>query len=88
MTSLEFTQSLAFEQLEPDPAVVTMNLMAKLVAAFYNVNRDATAHPQPYEERDFLPPPINAEAIAEDERRFTDVLAQMRANYMSQRRRN
>lgn len=81
MTSAEFTESLAFEQLEPDPAEVTMRLTAQLVAAFHNVYRDKRARPRPFSASDFLPAPVNAEAIAEDERQFNDVIAEMRAAY-------
>jgi hypothetical protein len=86
MTSAEFTESLAFEQLEPDPAEVTMRLIAQLVASFHNVYRDIRARPRPFSASDFLPPPINAEQIVEDERDFNVVIAEMRAAYASRQR--
>lgn len=57
MSSAEFAESLAFEQLEPDPAEMTMHLTAALLTWFANVNRDTKRKPAPYSVDDFLPNP-------------------------------
>jgi len=57
MSSWEFAESLAFERLEPDPAEMTMHLVAALLALTANVNRDPKAKPVPYTVDDFLPNP-------------------------------
>lgn len=53
MTSVEFTESLAFEQLEPDPSEVTMHLTAQLLALFHNVYRSRSE--PAFVATDFLP---------------------------------
>lgn len=57
MTSREFTESMAFERLEPDPAATTMRLMGQLVTLMANVHRDVKHKPAPYTLDDFLPDP-------------------------------
>jgi hypothetical protein len=57
MTSREFTESLAFEHLEPDPATVTMRLVGQLLTLMANVHRDRTHKPAPYTLDDFIPDP-------------------------------
>lgn len=81
MTSIEFTESLAFEQLEPDPAEVTMGLMAQLLALTANIHRDPKARREPYVPADFLPQQPPDEIEVENKRRYDDAIAQMRANY-------
>lgn len=80
MTSAEFTESLAFEALEPDPAEVTMRLTAQLLALMANVHRDPNQRQDPYESSDFLPQPPDKNVL-ENKRRYDDAIAQMRANY-------
>ena len=81
MTSAEFTESLVFEQLEPDPAEVTMRLTARLLALLSNVYRDTKQHPEPFEAADFLPqPPLSRQDI-ENRRRYEEEMSRMRANY-------
>jgi hypothetical protein len=57
MTSREFTESMAFERLEPDPATVSMRLLGQLVTLMHNVHRDTKHKPAPYSLDDFLPDP-------------------------------
>lgn len=57
MTSREFTESLAFEHLEPDPASETVRLLGYLVTLMFNVHRDTKSKPQPYTLDDFMPNP-------------------------------
>lgn len=57
MSSYEFAESLAFERLEPDPAEMTMRLLAGLLTLTANVHRDTKAKPVPYEVTEFLPDP-------------------------------
>ena len=57
MTSREFTESLAFEHLEPDPAVMTMQLVGQLLTLYANVHRDTRSKPVPFTVDDFLPNP-------------------------------
>jgi hypothetical protein len=79
MTSREFTESLAFESLEPDPAEVTMHLTAKLLTMLANVHRDHKAKPQPFTVDDFLPDPF-APSKAERQAAFAATMAQFEAN--------
>lgn len=81
MTSAEFTESIAFDSLEPDPAAVTMGLIAQLCALMFNVHRDRKTKPRPYTAADFLPAPVVTEAEIEAQGRFSDVLSEMRASY-------
>lgn len=74
MTSREFTESLAFERLEPDPAEVTMHLLAALVTMTANVNRDTKRMPTPYTVDDFLPDPY-APTKAERQAKFDRIMA-------------
>lgn len=75
MSSAEFTESLAFERLEPDPAEMTMRLVAQLLTWYANVNRDTKRKPKPYEVEDFLPNPY-ARPRAERERRFAELMGE------------
>lgn len=83
MSSAEFTESLAFEQLEPDPAVVTMNLAAQTLALFSNVYRDRKEHPEPYMATDFLPQHAPGKAEVENRRKYDEAIRLMRANYQA-----
>ena len=74
MTSREFTESLAFERLEPDPATVTNRLLGQLLALMANVHRDPARKPQPYTLEDFLPNPYGP-TRQEREAAFVAVLA-------------
>lgn len=60
MTSAEVTEAYAFERIEPDPADVSVRLLAQLLALFSNVYRDAKKHPEPFKPSDFLPRPVDA----------------------------
>lgn len=75
MTSAEFSESLAFERLEPDPAEATMRLLALLVTWYANVHRDTDRQPQPYSVDDFLPNPY-IRPRAEREKRFAEAMGQ------------
>ena len=57
MTSREFTESLAFEQLEPDPMRECVRLLGLLTTAYYNTHRDRSVKPEPYDFDDFVPDP-------------------------------
>jgi hypothetical protein len=74
MTSVEFSESLAFERLEPDPAEMTMHLLAALVTMTANVHRDPKRKPQPYTVEDFLPNPY-VPSKAEREAKFERIMA-------------
>jgi hypothetical protein len=78
MTSREFTESMAFEHIEPDPAATTMRLMGQLVTLMANVHRDVKHKPAPYTLDDFLPDPT-APSKAEREARFADIMAKYAA---------
>jgi hypothetical protein len=68
MTSREFTESLAFERLEPDPARETVRLLGLIAMLFFNVHRDREVKPEPYDFEDFVPDPYGipkAERVAE-----------------------
>lgn len=86
MSSAEFTESLAFEQLEPDPAQITVGLLAQLLALLANVNRDPKKRSEPYRAADFLPQPVLGRVELENQRRYDDTIAQMRANYAARMR--
>lgn len=75
MSSHEFAESLAFERLEPDPAEMTMHLLAALVTITANVNRDTKAKPVPYTIDDFLPNPY-APTKVERQAAFTATMAE------------
>lgn len=79
MTSREFTESLAFERLEPDPAEMTMHLLAVLVTMTANINRDTKSKPQPYSVDDFLPNPYGP-SKAERQAAFAATMATFAAN--------
>lgn len=74
MTSREFTESLAFEHLEPDPAATTMRLMGQLLTLMANVHRDTKRKPKPYTLDDFLPDPAVPSKV-EREARFDRIMA-------------
>ena len=78
MTSREFTESLAFEHLEPDPAAATMRLVGQLLTLMANVHRDRTHKPVPYALDDFVPDPA-APTRAEREAALAAWLADARA---------
>jgi hypothetical protein len=75
MSSYEFAESLAFERLEPDPAEMTMHLMAALLTITANVNRDIKSKPVAYTVDDFLPNPY-APSKAEREAAFAATMAE------------
>lgn len=74
MTSREFTESLAFEHLEPDPAAVTMRLVGQLLTLMANVHRDRTHKPLAYTLDDFIPDP-SAPSKAERQAAFAAWMA-------------
>jgi hypothetical protein len=78
MTSREFTESLAFEKLEPDPATVTMRLLGQLVTLMHNVYRDKRHKPAPYTFDDFVHDPT-APSKAEREASVAAWLANVEA---------
>lgn len=86
MTSAEFTESLAFEELEPDPLRVMSGQLATLLALMHNVYRDTRSRPKPYEVADFLPRQIEGEKEVQEQRRWTDTLAEMRTAYTQRQR--
>jgi hypothetical protein len=79
MTSLEFTESLAFERLEPDPAEKAVQLLAYLCALMANVHRDTKAKPSPFTVDDFLPDPYGP-SKQERQAAFAKTMAQFEAN--------
>lgn len=79
MTSREFTESLAFEHLEPDPAGETVRLLGLLVTLMANVHRDTKAKPVPYTVDDFLPNPYGP-SKAERQAAFAATMAAFAAN--------
>jgi hypothetical protein len=79
LTSREFTESLAFERLEPDPAEMTMHLLAALLTLLANVHRDPKAKPRPYAVDDFLPDPY-APSRQEREAAFAATMATFERN--------
>lgn len=84
MSSREFTESLAFERLEPDPAAVTNRLLAQLLTLTANVNRDTKANPRPYSVDDFLPNPYGPTRM-EREQAFAATMASF-AQHSAQRK--
>lgn len=82
MTSAEFTEAMAFEQIEPDPAEVTQNLLAQLLALFANVYRERDE--APYAPADFLPGGDRRERLAQG----MAVMAQYAAHHAARRRTN
>lgn len=74
MTSWEFTESLAFEHLEPDPADESARLLGLLVMMYANQHRDARSHPTPYTFDDFVPNPYGP-TKAERQAGFAAVMA-------------
>jgi hypothetical protein len=72
---------MAFERLEPDPAEVSMRILASMAALLHNVYRDRKRHPRPFTAAEFLPTPIEADVIRENRRRWNAALTEMRANY-------
>jgi hypothetical protein len=78
MTSREFTESMAFERLEPDPATVTMRLLGQLVTLMHNVHRDTKHKPVPYTYDDFVHDPT-APSKAEREASVASWLANVEA---------
>lgn len=82
ISSAEFSEWIAYESLEPDPATWTMQLVAQLLALTANVHRDPRRQSRPYQPADFLPRPIESEADKAVNRQWVDVLAEMRAAYM------
>ena len=74
MTSREFTESLAFEHLEPDPAGESVRLLGLLVTLMHNVYRDTKAKPVPYTLDDFLPDPYGP-TKAERQAKFARIMA-------------
>jgi hypothetical protein len=79
LSSAEFTESLAFESLEPDPQEMTMHLVAALLVWYANVHRDTRAKPKPYTIDDFLPNPYGP-SRAEREAAFAKTMAQFERN--------
>lgn len=79
MSSWEFAESMAFERLEPDPAEMTMHLLAALLTLTANVNRDPKAKPTPYTVDDFLPNPYGP-SKAERQAAFAATMATFAAN--------
>jgi len=79
MTSAEFAESLAFEMLEPDPAEMTMHLVAALLTLTANVNRDTRTKPVPYTVDDFLPNPYGP-SKAERQAAFAATMAAFARN--------
>lgn len=74
MTSREFTESLAFEQLEPDPAQETVRLLGQLLTLMANVHRDPKINPVGYTFDDFVPNPYGP-SKAERQQAFAAVMA-------------
>lgn len=79
MTSYEFSESLAFESLEPDPSEVTMRLVAELLMLMANVYRDRKSKPGPYTLDDFLPNPYGP-SKRERQTAFAATMASFAAN--------
>jgi hypothetical protein len=75
MTSAEFTEAIAFDELEPDPAEVSMHLMAQLLAFMHN--NPLRQGEAPYVPDDFLPGGNRQERLA----RGTALLAQYAAEH-------
>lgn len=77
LTSREFTESLAYERLEPDSGEETVRLLGLLVTLMHNVYRDRDRKPEPFDFDDFVPDPYGipkAQRLAE----FRRIDAQMR----------
>jgi hypothetical protein len=79
MTSREFTESVVFDALEPDPAEETVRLLAILLTWYANQHRDTRAKPQPFTVDDFLPNPYGP-SKAERQAAFAATMAQFEAN--------
>lgn len=79
MTSREFTESLAFERLEPDPARETVRLLGLLVTMYANTHRDRDSKPVPYSFDDFVPNPYGP-SRAEREAAFAKTMAEFSAH--------
>jgi hypothetical protein len=79
MTSREFTESLVFEQLEPDPAAETVRLLGILVTLMHNVNMRLFQRSRPFTYDDFVPNPY-APSRMEREQSFAAVMAGYAAN--------
>lgn len=79
MTSREFTESLVFERLEPDPAAETARLLGILVTLMHNVYRDSKYKPHPFTFDDFVPNPYGP-SKAEREMAFGEIMAGYAAN--------
>lgn len=75
MTSREFTESLVFERLEPDPATETVRLLGILVTLMHNVYRDEKRKVQPFTFDDFVPNPYGP-SKAEREEAFGRIMAE------------
>jgi hypothetical protein len=69
---------MAFEEIEPDPAGVSMRLLAQLLTLMANqFHRPA----KPYEVADFLPWTQEHEEVVAANESWNDALAEMRAAY-------